>query len=103
MESTEAIDIPVNTKDAHKHEDRDTDANITKNVQKENPSTIDATGTNIENNHIWLPFTSTLWLILKTMGIINKQYILQTYFLYATYLSLTKNEFEFTLPAPTYI
>ena len=48
MESTEAINIPVNSKDAHKHDGPNNDEISIKNVQHE-PLRIDATGTNIEN------------------------------------------------------
>ena len=59
MESTEAINIPVNSKDAHKHDGPNKDENSINNVQHE-PFRIDPSGTNIENTHIGLLFMSTL-------------------------------------------
>ena len=53
MESTEAINLPVSTKDAHTANEQNRDGNVIKNIEQES-STIDPTGTNIENKQTWI-------------------------------------------------
>ena len=53
MESTEAINLPVSTKDAHKENEQNCDGNVIKNIEQES-STIDPTGTNVQSTQTWI-------------------------------------------------